>query len=173
MSYDPILPVSNSRQAAAVFVSLLILFVFAIVFVGCQSSSPVRTQTAPQAPFHPIFITTRGTNTSPDGSWRVAVSAAGDSLDLARHQLLKGDGWTNSVWTSDSPEGWKAQTGWFVFIENESRVWAYDGDRYLSLLAVTPTSGSWYGPSRFPCAVPTEVSSRLSESARRAVESHE
>jgi len=120
-----------------------------------------------------MFITTRGTNTSPDGIWRVAVSEAGDSLGVSHHQLLKGEGWTNSVWTTDSPQGWKAQAGWFVFIENESRVWAYDGDRYLSLLAVTPTWGSWYGPSRFPCPVPTEVLSRLSESARRAIEPRE
>ena len=150
-----------------------IVFVAASVLVGCRSPSMVHTQTAGAAPFHPMLITTRGTNTSPDGSWRVVVSPADDCLDLSRHQSLKEEGWTNSVWTTDSPQRWKAQAGWFVFIENESRVWAYDGDRYLSLLAVTPTSGSWYGPGRFPCAVPTEVFSRLSEPARRAVQPHE
>jgi len=150
-----------------------ILFVAATVLVGCHSPSMLHTQTAALAPFHPMFITTRGTNTSPDGIWRVAVSAAGDSLDLSHHQSLTGEGWTNSVWTTDSPQGWMAQAGWFVFIESESRVWAYDGVRSLSLLTVTPTSGAWYGPGRFPCAVPSEVFSRLSEPARKAIQTHE
>jgi hypothetical protein len=148
-----------------------ILFVAATVLAGCHSPSMVHTQTAAPAPFHPMFITTRGTNTSPDGIWRVGVSAAGDSLDLSPHQSLKGEGWTDSVWITDSPQGWKANAGWFVFIETESRVWAYDGDSHLSLLAVTPTWGTWYGPSRFPCAVPTEVLSRLSELAPKAIHS--
>ena len=155
-----------------------IVFVAGTVLVGCHSPLTVHTQTptptaAAPPPFHPVFITTRGTNTLPGGIWRVGVSAAGDSLDLSHHESFKGEGWTNSVWTTDSPQGWKAQAGWFVFIESESRVWAYDGDRYLSLLAVTPTSGAWYGPRRFPCAVPTEVFSRLSEPAQRAIEPHE
>jgi len=149
-----------------------ILFVAVTALTGCHSPSPAHTQTAPPASFHPMLITMRGTTTSPDGFWRVTVSPAGDSLDLSHHQLLKGENWTNSVWTTDSPEGWKTHAGWFVFIESESRVWAYDGDRSLSLLALTPSSGSWHRPSRFPCAVPAEVSSRLSESARQAIEPH-
>jgi len=63
----------------------------------------------------------------------------------------------------------------FVFIESESRVWAYDGDRLLILNTETSngtnSTGAIYS-SRFPCAVPGEVISRLSEPAKRAIEPH-
>lgn len=154
------------------------LLAAATLLAGCQSPLPAGTQTptqteAPSPPFHPMLITTRGTNTSPDGFWRVAVSAAGDSLELSHRTSSKGPGWSTSGWVTDSPQEWRAHEGWFVCIESDSKVWAYDGDRYLSLLVVTPSSGTWYGPSRFPCVVPAEVFSRLSESAQRAIKPHE
>jgi beta-lactamase regulating signal transducer with metallopeptidase domain len=138
---------------------------------GSRKTSPGHSTTnAPQASFHPVLITTPGTNTSPDGVWRVVVSAAGDSLDLSRYRSSKGEGWAGASWTTSSPQKWTAHAGWFVFIESESRVWAYDGDRSLLLLAATADSATWYGPSRFPGAVPGEVSSRLSQAAREAIE---
>lgn len=144
----------------------------ATIFAGCHSPSSDYPSVAAPA-FHPTFITSRGTNTSSDGFWQVVVSSAGDSLDLSHHESLKGKNWSNSVWTTDSPHGWTAKAGWFVYIESDSRIWAYDGERFLRLLTFTPGSGAWYGPSRFPCAVPAEVLSRLSEPARRAIETHE
>jgi len=163
-----------------------ILFVVATVLVGCHSPSTAHIQTAaPTAaatpPFHPVLITTLGTTTiSPDGIWRVVVSAAGDSVDLSYSESPKGAGSPYTAWstisvpgqTAHSP-GWKAHAGWFVYIETESRVWVYDGDRYLCLVVDTPGHGSFYPtPRGFPCAVPAEVFSRLSESAQKDIQTH-
>jgi hypothetical protein len=159
-----------------------IVFVAATVLVGCHSPATVHTQTATPAvaappPFRPMLITMLGTNTTPDGTWRIGVSE--HSLDLSRSASAHGEGWTSSGWTTtgfgtDSP--WTSHEGWFVFIESESRVWAYDGDRALYLLTATANGGNSSsgvcGPSRFPCAVPIQVFSRLSEPAQRAIEPH-
>jgi hypothetical protein len=63
---------------------------------------------------------------------------------------------------------WKTQPGpgWFAFIENESRVWAYDGDRHVNLMIATPGHAECSGPP-FSCAVPPPVFFRLSEPAKR------
>ena len=159
-----------------------ILFVAAAVLVGCHSPSLVHIQTAAPTvaappPFRPMLITSLGTNTTPDGTWRIAVSEA--SLDLSRSAAAHGEGWRSSGWTTTgfgTASPWTAHTGWFVFIESESRVWAYDGDRLLILKAYTSNgrdSSSTIYDSRFPCAVPTAVFSRLSEPAQKAIEKHE
>lgn len=159
-----------------------ILFVAATVLMGCHSPSMVHTQTATPTvaappPFRPMLITTLGTNSTADGTWRVAVSAA--SLDLSRSHATHGEGWTASGWTTTgfgTASPWTAHAGWFVFIESESRVWAYDGDRLLILKTYSSSgvnaSSSIYD-SRFPCVVPAEVFSRLSEPARKAIDKHE
>ena len=163
-----------------------IIIVAAAVLVGCHSPSTVGTQTAaPTAaarpPFHPMLVTTLGVKTTPDGAWRVSVSKA--SLDLSHSISAHGEGWTTSGWdttswrSDDRPQWWTAHAGWFVFVESESRVWAYSGDRILILLGYTTLSGTNSSAtiydSRFPCAVPTEVFSRLSEPARRAIGTHD
>ena len=55
------------------------------------------------------------------------------------------------------------------FVENDARVWAYDGDRNLWMLEVTRAGRATHGPTRFPCRVPTEVLERLSVPARQAL----
>ena len=107
----------------------------------------------------------RVSSTSPDGAWQVVVSEADGSLHLSR--LTPPGRFTRN------PQGWTAQAGWFAFVESESRVWAYDGDRALYLMTATPGSSDFCGPRRFPCAVPTQVFSRLSEPAQRAIEPHD
>ena len=156
-----------------------IVFVVGIVLVGCHSPSRVPTPTAaltvaaPQ-PFRPLLITTFGTNTSSDGAWRIGVLES--SLEFSHSHAARGEGWTTSGWSTTSPQGWTAHAGWFVFIESESRVWAYDGDRKL-LLQTETSSGNHSTEttysSGFPCAVPAEVLSRMSEPARRAIKTHE
>jgi len=152
-----------------------ILFVGMTALVGCHSSSRVPRPTAAPtmaAPplFRPMLITTFGTNTSSDGAWRIGVLES--SLEFSRSLAARGDGWTSSGWSTTSPQAWRAQPGWFVFIESESRVWAYDGDRDLLLQAHTSSgnnsSGATYSSS-FPCAVPAEVLTRISEPARKAI----
>ena len=122
---------------------------------------------AVRAAFHPMLISTFGTNTSSDGTWRIAVSET--SLDLAR---LGGFGGAapspTSNWTSTiSPGEWKARAGWFVFIESKSNVWAYDGGGRLVLNVETMNGNSNTGgaiyENGYPRAVPDEVLSRLPE----------
>ena len=128
----------------------------------------------PAMPVRPLLVTTQGTNLTADGTWRIEVSES--LLAISRFSASRGEGWTRSGWSTVSPEGWRPQTGWFVFVENESRVWAYDGNRQLLLQTETSngnhSSGALYS-SRFPCAVPAEVVARLSEPARHTLKSHE
>jgi hypothetical protein len=129
-----------------------IIFVAATLLVGCHSPSQIHTQAAAPPPFHPMLITTLGTKTSPDGIWRIGVSES--SLDLSRSA---------------------AHAGWFVYIESEFRVWAYDGDRSLILQTETPSgpnSGGTTYSGRFPCAVPAEVFSRLPEQKQKEIQTH-
>ena len=164
---------SGSGHQAAPFMRYIIpiVCISTMLLVGCRHSTPmVHTQTPAQpmatpAPTRSLFITTRGSHTSPDHRWRVAVSEDDGSLHLSRL--------TDSGSATTSPHGWTAQAGWFAFIENESRVWAYDGDRALYLLTATQESSGLSGPRRFPCAVPPQIFSRLSEPARGAIEPHE
>ena len=162
---------------------IAILGVAAAVLVGCHSP-PVAGSFHPMVaplPFHPVFITTLGTTTiSLDGIWRVVVSESGDSVDLSYNEKTKGAGSPYTVWSSISvpgqtaqSQGWKAHAGWFVYIESQSRVWVYDGDHYLCLNINTPGHGSFYpSPRGFPCSVPAEVFSRLSESAQKEIQTH-
>lgn len=80
------------------------------------------------------------------------------------------------VGTSDgSQKGWKAKQGWFAFVENDKRIWCYDGETDLFLYMIMPDEkdgAGVYGPRGFPCPVPNEVLSRLSPAARQKVDSH-
>ena len=144
-----------------------ILFISATVLVGCHSPSPVHTQATEPSPFQPMLITSLGggTNAVSDDTWRIAVSET--SLYLSR----LGPGGTIGV------PLWTARTGWFVFIESDSRVWASDGVHplWLSTLTRNGNGAMWtnYVSPRFPCAVPSEVYSRLSEPAQKAISSHD
>lgn len=128
-------------------------------------------------PFRPMLVTTLGTNASSDGTWRIGVSE--HSLDLSRSVSAQGEGWRNSGWSTTGfgvASPWTAHPGWFVFLENESRVWAFDGDRLLILEAYTSsgrnTSSTIY-ENRFPCALPAEVFSRLPERKQKEIQTHE
>jgi hypothetical protein len=127
------------------------------------------------------FITQFGQYRSPDGIWEVSVAAADQPFKLVRGQYLDhvrtvgSDGSTIATWTGAltntyATEDWKARLGWFVYVENQSRAWCYDGSNYLWLLRVDSdgSSGS-YGPQSFPCPVPRQVYARLSDSAQKAI----
>lgn len=148
-----------------------ILFAAVAILVGCHKPSEVHTQTtdAPvttntpvtsQPAFEPKIISSfgNGTKTVTNGSWRITVSET--SLQLSRPG-------------SSERYPWNAHTGWFVFIESSSRVWAYDGDQWLLLSTVGTSHNSegWtdYDSPKFPCAVPSEVYSRLSAAAQKAI----
>jgi len=123
-------------------------------------------------PFHSMLITVFGTHPTPDSSWKIGVSE--DSIDFARPAS------GGMSFTADS-HGWRAQAGWFVFIESESRVWAYDGDRLYLYTETSNGNNSWgaiyYGvfratnfDSNFPCAVPSEVISHLPEQKQKDIQ---
>lgn len=163
---------------------ILILFVVATVPVGCQSPSMIHPQTAAEifaapAPFPPMLITMLGTNTTPDGTWRIGVSET--SLDLSHSAAEHGEGWTTTGWTTtslNSDGAWRCHEGWFVFTESNSRVWAYDGDQHVYLL-VCASSGKnsssvlYDSHAGFPCAVPPVVLSHLSEPAQKFIHSRD
>lgn len=148
-----------------------ILVAVAALLVACHSPSSANTQTATPTvappPFQPMLITSlgTGTNTVSDGAWQVAVSET--SLYLSR----VGPGGTLDV------GGWTTHTGWLVFIENDARVWAYDGDHPLWLSTATRSGNgiTWsnYVSHGFPCPVPAAVYARLSEQAQKAIPSHD
>ena len=118
-----------------------------------------------------MLVTTFGMNSTADGAWSVEVSDS--SLALSRYHVARGEGWTGSDRVTTSPQGWRAHAGWFVFVENESRVWAYNGERLLLLHAYEAdgqnSRGTTYS-SRFPCAVPAQVYSRLSPETQRTID---
>jgi hypothetical protein len=149
-----------------------ILFVAATLLVGCHSPSPVHTQAASPPPFQPMLISVFGTHPSQDGSWKIGVSE--DAIHFARPSSGE-----EVSFTPDS-HGWQAKTGWFVFVESESRAWAYDGDSQLYLDTEATNTGSiYYGvfretkfDSNFPCSIPAEVISHLPEQRQKEIQTH-
>lgn len=137
-------------------------------------SLPTAAQLAAARPvFHPMLMNTFGTNTSSDGTWRIGASET--TLDLSRLGGFDEEAASpSSSWSSTiSPGDWKARAGWFVFIESKSHVWAYDGAGRLVLDVETLNANSNLGGSiyenGYPCAVPDEVLSRLSEPAKKKI----
>ncbi len=126
-----------------------------------------------------MLLTVLGTNTSPDGTWRIGVSET--TLDLSRSAAAHGEGWTSSGWTTTSLNtdgAWRCHPGWLVYTESESKVWAYDGDRKVVLeiyesVGRDSKSALYDSRAKFPCAVPGEVFSRLSEAARKDIQARE
>jgi hypothetical protein len=131
-----------------------IFIAFAVILVGCASSSFD----------HPAFVTTFGRHTSSDGNWR--IMAAEGSLDISHpSKSQRGD------WVTHSPDNWNAQTGWFVYIEGPTSVWAYDGDGRLVLEELTGVED--YSSMRemlFQREIPAAVFSRLSDKTKGMID---
>jgi hypothetical protein len=160
-----------------------ILLVAATVLVGCYPTSRVHTQTTKTAAptvtapprFRPMLVTTLGTHTSFDGQLRIDVSE--DDVDLSR-SFAHGDGPGNGVkgWHTISPTGWRAQSGWFVLVESESRTWVYDGGRQLLVYTETWDDkglNTTVSASDLSDSVPAEVLARIPESKRKAMSRRE
>ena len=156
---------------------VILIFSLALFVTGCGPSRPRPTSKATTTNW---LVTQFGEHRSQDGVWRVSVPSAGCPVELARGGHLDrvpsslSDGsvatWTGTLTNTYMPGGWKAQPGWFVFVEDASRAWCYDGSNYLWLLRMDSdgSSGS-YGPECFPCPVPQQVRARLTDSAQRAI----
>jgi len=119
-----------------------------------------------------MLITTPGTNIlSQDRFWEIDVSTT--LLNFKHFASSSSPGESMSGFVSTTPQGWEAHPGWFVLIENEFRTWAYDGDRVLILQEETSEGarfkGTTYG-DKFPCPIPAEVFSRLSEQKKKQLQ---
>jgi hypothetical protein len=119
------------------------------------------------------FITTFGEISSLDCPWTVRVSDTNQTFQIS----YRYDTATNSSGSISivSPSDWRAKPGWFVFMENNERIWAYDGGSSLFLQVAKPgklgPTCMSYGPHSFPCHVPDEALARLSPEARKAIKS--
>lgn len=105
-----------------------------------------------------LFMTDFGEFKSDLSPWSVRVSSQDRKLHISRKMSLGGTGM--------SPSAWRAKEGWFVFLENEERAWAFDGDRDLLMVQITPEGTTLYDIASVPLPVPEPVLSRLSETAR-------
>lgn len=135
------------------------VFILTIALYGCGAHSSSDSATRLMTQFGEMSV--RGT------PWTLRISEADRNIHILRH-LGAGTG-------DSSLKGWKAKQGWFAFVENDKRVWCYDGETFLFLYIVMPDEqggAGVYGPSAFPCPVPNEVLARLSPAARKIVDSH-
>jgi hypothetical protein len=117
------------------------------------------------------FITTFGEISSSDCPWTVRVSDTNQTFQISyRYDTATNSSGSVSV---ASPTDWRAKSGWFVFIESNERIWAYDGGSSLFLQVAKPSklgpTCTSYGPRSFPCSVPAEVLARLTPEAQKAI----
>lgn len=117
-----------------------------------------HAQSRPDNP--PLLMTEFGEFKSEQSLWSIRVSAQDRTLHISRQPGSGGVG------TSISPEKWRAQNGWFAFIEDETHAWAYDGDKKLMLVEVTPEKNTLYETETIPRRVPETIISRISQSTR-------
>lgn len=167
------------RSATQIMYSYLLSFsLVALLSTGCahqkeqasaSAHSPVVRDRTPRTAAPPAvvtnqFITTFGEH-SVGGIWKVRVPLGERTVEVGAYGA------------SMQPDGWRAQDGWFVLVENERRVWAYDGDRDLLLFGAAKNPegrpagsvGSLQGPTKFNCPVPDAVLARLSDAIRKAI----
>jgi hypothetical protein len=137
-----------------------------IVFLaaGCAHQREQAPAAAPPVVETKQFITTFGEH-SVGGVWKVRVPRDDRTVEVGAYGA------------SMRPDGWRAQDAWFILVENDRRVWAYDGDRDLLLFdaiknpegSPAGSFGSMQGPTRFNCPVPEAVLTRISDAARKAI----
>ena len=134
-----------------------------VLSTGCHSTSDESSSLTVPGARHgqqPLLITTRGTHGSASEPWTIRVAEDG-TLHVSRNRLYSHD--------TVSPMQWQARNGWCVFVENDMRVWAYDGERNLWMLQVTREGSTTHGPVHFPCPVPSAVLEKMSPAARQAI----
>jgi hypothetical protein len=140
-----------------------ITFVAATVLVGCRTSVVPKPAAAP-TPFQPLLVTTPGTsNYSADGTWRIFVSTTSGPVEVSQSGPSKDWGETLGIFQT------QLRPGWFVYAENETRLWAYDGDRDLTMFVLTPGRTGIYGVPFAGVPVPPEIFWRLRETMKERI----
>lgn len=156
---------------------VVLTLMLAGVLTAC---GPQRSRVAAMPVTTNWFVTQFGNHHSKDGIWRVSVSATDHKLELGRGlspervAALNRDNIlpfsVNRGTNTYRTDGWRAQVGWFVFIEHEARAWCYNGADFLWLVQVARDgSAGSYGPRSFPSPVPEQVLARLTGTARNAM----
>ena len=98
--------------------------------------------------------------------WSAQASPDGRKISLTRIRPGISDGLTLPIR--------RKQTQWYVFVENDERLWAFDGYDALYLVYATPDYIAVCGPgSHYIAPVPLQVLSRLTEKAKRKNKVHE
>ena len=158
------------RKLTVITITAVLALLAGVIWRAYPPASPKSVE---------MLVTEFGEHDSPDGFWRVSVSSTDRTCKIS-HDFHVGDISTNvkgvvipfdsNVTGTDSSEGWRAQPGWCVFVENHTNVWCYDGDSDLWLLHREPDGSSGaYGPGGFPCAVPPQMSARLNDKLRKEI----
>ncbi len=97
------------------------------------------------------FVTAPGMLHDAGTGWEVVVAADG-----SRQTLKHGGVSTSPVWVT--------KPGWFIYLENQTRAWAFNGDDLLLLYVAHPDHTiSAYGPDTAPFRVPDEVVHKVGE----------
>lgn len=141
---------------------ITVLVICGATLSGCAHRSQVAVSATSDTP--KTFMSSFGEFSPSHSPWTVRVSEGDGRIAISRR--------TQFGSTEVSPSTWKAELGWFAFVENEQRVWAYDGKSDLYLLTWTEDGTASYHRS-FPCPVPDKVFASLPASARGAVETHD
>lgn len=102
----------------------------------------------------------------PGTPWIVNASESDRKIYIGRHVDHRATTTVSSART--------VHQGWFVFVENDKRVWEYDGDTNLYEVVVVPDeldgTITIYRPQHPHQPLPDEVRSRPSPAVRRIVE---
>jgi hypothetical protein len=136
--------------------------VIAFLSAGCADQKEQASAARPAVVTNQ-FITSFGEHSV--GVWKVRVPRGDRTVEVGAYDA------------SMQPEEWRAQDGWFVLVESDRRVWAYDGDLALLLFDVVKNPeggpagsvGAMQGPNKFNCPVPDAVLTRISDAARKAL----
>jgi hypothetical protein len=104
-----------------------------------------------------------GTYSSESTPWRVTVHKDKPSVFGYDRKI--------GVDTSISPSAWRPHDGWFVWIENDDRLWAFDGSESLLMFHITKEGGTVYEISTLPMVPPSQVLQRLPDSIRHSLSS--
>jgi len=115
------------------------------------------------------FVTRPGATKHSGTGWQVTVDA-----ETGRHSLAHGSSTISPLWPMKS--------GWFVYLEDDTRAWSFNGDDQLMLFIPgrggDGSDGTAFGPDNAPGTVPAAVRHRigdvrvrqLAEAARAAKE---
>ena len=139
------------------------LSILVAIGVACSNCAHRSQSARDLLPETAGLVTTFGEFSATGSAWTVRTSEGAVSMSRPRPFGA----------VSVSPSRWRTVPGWFVFIESDERVWAFDGVDYLFLLTVDERGTASYGPRGFPCRVPRAVYSRLSASAQKGIKNHE